>query len=210
MNLQKNYFNIMKPQCRSRANIQSLRRRMFIFYEILGLIMKILVSHENLSGFPQMRKSWNPWTWASGANWRYNPRLSFYLASPGSPSFFYWESHSNSWVELTSSHCSLVMPGYSLPSWYLCRSFICSVTEVRRGSRSQFCTCLFFSLWKRQISVEQFFVGTLLTAKELHLTLMFHAWKYWAETTGYQSKSNSMCLDMERNIKEGKQKIREN
>lgn len=113
MNLQKNYFNIMKPQCRSRANIQSLRRRMFIFYEILGLIMKILVSHENLSGFPQMRKSWNPWTWASGANWRYNPRLSFYLASPGSPSFFYWESHSNSWVELTSSHCSLVMPGYS-------------------------------------------------------------------------------------------------
>lgn len=121
---------------------------------------------------------------------------SFYLISPGIPSFFYWESHSNSSVELTSeplfsSHAWILLyPALvkDRSSWYLYQIFICCVTEVWRDSERQFCTCLFLNLWERQISVEWFLVGILLTAKELHITLMSHASRYHVETTGAVSE----------------------
>ena len=57
----KNYFSVVKPHCKNRAYTRSLRSD----YGMLGLIMKILVSHRKSFRFSSDD---NPWAWASGAN----------------------------------------------------------------------------------------------------------------------------------------------
>lgn len=103
----KNYFHIMKPHCKNTANTQSPRKGILIFYEMLGLIMKmfqLLLRQGSLClGF-----------WS---NLEIQPQAVLSILFPPSipPFFFYWESHSHSLMELTSATVLLSCLNILLP-----------------------------------------------------------------------------------------------